>query len=108
MTYRRRVRWSITAGSNAKGNTIKGNMDTALSGKALYRTIKVNVRAGTNVSGEYVFVTDADGDSVYDSAVTQMNGANATAGQIHKHSCDHDTADQRTETGCISVVEAVR
>lgn len=107
MPRRNRVSWSITAGSNARGNTIKGNIDTALSGKSLYQTVTANNRSGLIVSGEYKFATSTEGDTVYDAAVVEMNSTNATAGKVQKHQCDHDLSEQG-DVGCLGYTTATR
>lgn len=104
----RRVRWSITAGSTAKATTIQTALTTALTGKGLVRTALGLTKLGVQVDGDYLFTSAADADSVYASAVTQLQGANAVSGLVRSHDCDHDSAEKNTMGGCVHVAYTER
>lgn len=108
MARSRRVRWSITAGSTTKATTIKSAMDTALLGLALVRTPLASLKSGALVEGDYLFTLATAADTVYTTAVTQLQGLNAVSGWVRSHDCDHDASEKNTMGGCVDVAYTER
>lgn len=104
----RRVTWQITAGSTTKATTIQSAISTALVGKSVVRMALALLKSGTLVSGDYLFTTPTQADSVYSSCVTQLQGANALSGTVSWHDCDHDANELGTMTGCVPGASTVR
>lgn len=108
MAYAPRVRWDITAASDADAVVVTSSMDVAVAGAPVAEVLAANARVGAVVKGDYHLANQAGADTLYAAAKAQLVGLLAINGMTEGQLCDHNAAGQATEGGCIAQVQDER